>query len=365
MTLNQEMISEAVGRYEREMDRYIKLASRVAEICEEDIVEANAIRANVTFRAKMPRSLQGKLERFESDEDNGNGFDDVDDIFDNIDDLAGVRVSTYVEDDRQRVVDEIKKRFAGPEEQGVAIEKKDRDQAEGRKFYRATHCQVALDSDDLVGTYENLEADTCEVQVCSMLAHVWNEIEHDLAYKPSTGELSEAEKDSLEAIGHLTKSGDIAVRKLFEATEQRQKENVGRFEDVHDFVARMRDDEDVPELKELSNFANHARQLCDDLKALGVDSPEAVKEQILDGDHPLEDGYGLFDEFETWLSQNDPNSVSLDRDSSDILLVLLLKDRVQDVLDLHPMGRGRGRPPRIASIATRFKRMREEQEQSE
>ncbi len=44
---------------------------------------------------------------------------------------------------------------------------------------------------DLIGTYANVAGVPCEVQVCSMMAHVWNEIEHDLGYKPLTGELSE------------------------------------------------------------------------------------------------------------------------------------------------------------------------------
>jgi ppGpp synthetase/RelA/SpoT-type nucleotidyltranferase len=73
------------------------------------------------------------------------------------------------------------------------VEKKDQD---GR-FYRATHCQVALKAEDLVEPFDNLEGITCEIQVCSLLAHVWNELEHDLVYKPTTGTFSGRESDSL------------------------------------------------------------------------------------------------------------------------------------------------------------------------
>ena len=34
----------------------------------------------------------------------------------------------------------------------------------------------------MIGTYANVSDVPCEVQVCSMMSHVWNEIEHDLGY---------------------------------------------------------------------------------------------------------------------------------------------------------------------------------------
>ena len=36
----------------------------------------------------------------------------------------------------------------------------------GDSFYRATHCQVFLPEDELVGAYENLKGASCEIQVC-------------------------------------------------------------------------------------------------------------------------------------------------------------------------------------------------------
>lgn len=59
-TISEDTIKNAVLRYHREYDRYLKLSARVAEICRFEIVEGNAIRAQVTFRAKSPKSLEGK-----------------------------------------------------------------------------------------------------------------------------------------------------------------------------------------------------------------------------------------------------------------------------------------------------------------
>ena len=38
-----------------------------------------------------------------------------------------------------------------------------------------------------------------------MMAHVWNEIEHDLGYKPVTGSLSDQERNFLVMLGHAVR----------------------------------------------------------------------------------------------------------------------------------------------------------------
>ena len=48
MGIPDNVVADAVARYDRERDRYLKLAARVADICRADIVEANAIRGTST-----------------------------------------------------------------------------------------------------------------------------------------------------------------------------------------------------------------------------------------------------------------------------------------------------------------------------
>ena len=52
MTISEDAIKNAVLRYHREYDRYLKLSARVAEICRFEIVEGNAIRAQVTYNTE-------------------------------------------------------------------------------------------------------------------------------------------------------------------------------------------------------------------------------------------------------------------------------------------------------------------------
>src|SRR4249919_3815083 len=109
MTISDDTISRAVQRYHREYDRYLRLAARVAEICRSEIVEGNAIRAQVTSRAKSPKSLEGKLRRFAAT--GKKSIPDVDSVFEQIRDLAAVRVATYEQRDEDEVVRLICKRF--------------------------------------------------------------------------------------------------------------------------------------------------------------------------------------------------------------------------------------------------------------
>ena len=64
MAISDQIIAGAVARYDRERDRYIKLAARVADICRSNIVERHAVRAQITSRTKTVRSFEGKLRRF-------------------------------------------------------------------------------------------------------------------------------------------------------------------------------------------------------------------------------------------------------------------------------------------------------------
>jgi ppGpp synthetase/RelA/SpoT-type nucleotidyltranferase len=347
MPLTLEIIDEAVTRYRREYDRHLKLSEFVAAKCRR-IVEDNAIRATVQWRAKDPRGLDLKLRKYLADDERRHVFDSVDDVFEKIKDLAGVRITTYVENDRSKAVSQVEAAFAGPGDDHSAVtSEKDSHQS----FYRATHCQVILQEDELVGAYENLERTSCEIQVCSLLAHVWNEIEHDLGYKPLTGELSAEEEQALESLGQITQGGDGIINGLLMANERRLAQTQGEFLDVHDFVVRMRDS-----LSDVPDFSANSGQLYEELLALGLNTPGRIAEALF-GEDPSQTSLELAERLKHHLEERQDEVVSVDPGSSDRLLMLLLLDRAQAVIERHPAGRGQGRPPRIASVARRFLEM--------
>ena len=353
MALTPEQIIEAVARYEREYDRYTKLAELVYRRCQE-ILAKTSVRATVQRRAKAPTSLRKKLESIMLEGDRASRFNAVDDVFASMSDLSGVRIATYVESDRTRVVKEIEQEFAGPNgAENPHIDEKD-GKAKSR-HYRATHCQVRIPDEELDAASANLKGTSCEVQVCSLLAHVWNEIEHDLTYKPSGGSLDPTEKDLLDQLSNLTEAGDICIRQMLAATDRRLAERTGKFLDVHDFVARMRKD-----FPNATAFGDNAGQLLDELQRLGLDSPELVRSFLQpQGDSVDKTALALLNRFQSHLSSRGER-LFLDAASCDLLLVLLLEKKAADVVAARPAGPGLGRPSRLVLFARRFLDMQDQ-----
>lgn len=358
MPFSEDLIAPAVARYRRERDRYVKLADRVTEICREDVCEQNAIRAQVTFRVKTEKSFEGKLRRFCSQR--GRNYQNVDEIFQSIGDLAGVRISAYQEIDCERIAERLNGVLCDPDG-GIAIEldRKDKKEPQNQNYYRAIHTQVSLLADQLIGTYDNVGDISCEVQICTMIAHVWNEIEHDIGYKPDPGGPSTDENYHLNQLGLVVRQGDISISALMAAHDRRiatpVQEAAGNaparpFVDVHDFVSRMRDFSD----KAMPDFAENSGQLFDLLTHLGHTSPESISGTLPDFDPDTErERLGVFNDN---LVASGVEGLSLDPRTSDLMLIALIHRRDEEVREALKgrAGRGKGRPSRLHRIAVRY-----------
>ncbi|MDC3956919.1 hypothetical protein KEG38_23870 [Polyangium jinanense] len=348
MTIPDDVIKRAVQRYHREYDRYLKLCARVAEICRVEVVEGNAIRAQVTSRAKSPKSLEGKLRRFAAS--GKKDMPDVDAVFEQIRDLAAVRVATYEERHEDQIVQMVSKRFVDRSGHTPEPERKDKNRVDQNNFYRATHVEVFLRASDVVGTYSNVADVPCEIQVCSMMAHVWNEIEHDLGYKPMAGALSEQERKLLVMLGQSVRVGDGTIGNLFAETERRQREQGGAFTDVYDFVARVR-----PWFPD-TDFGRHAGALFEAFREIRLLTPDSIRKQ-LDVSPPMTESARIaVDEFSTQLAGLPDSRFSLDRNSSDLLLVLLLP-KIKRFLAALPADGGSDGVARVRWLAERFQEL--------
>jgi ppGpp synthetase/RelA/SpoT-type nucleotidyltranferase len=346
MATSEPIILQAVARYQREYDRYLKLCVRVAEICSSEIVEGNAIRAQVTFRAKSPKSLENKLRRYGAT--GSKDLPTVDSIFEQVGDLAAVRIAAYEQNDEKKVSDALCRRFLGRDGGKVTPDIKDKHQLDPQNFYRATHFEVYLPSPDLVGTYANVDGVPCEIQVCSMMAHVWNEIEHDLGYKPLTGVLSEDEKKMLVSLGHLSRSGDGTISQLLAATDARRADQTDTFTDVYDFVARIR--RWFPGV----DFGRNAGPLFEELQLLRLMTLAAIANQVGDVEKIAVTSKETIALLDSELRSRGETRYELEGNSADRLLVALLPKLARHILSNHPTGRGVGGPTRISWIASRF-----------
>lgn len=211
--LNEAVIDRAVEQYIAERDRFEKLASAVARTCT-DIIAHGRVRALVSSRTKRPESLRGKLVRYlnEGRQDKIELLDGPRSVLLHVGDLSAVRVATYAERDRGRAVDLVRQAFDA-DKSGSRCRVNIMDRETG---YRAVHCQVLLAPEILSNPgMENLRSTSCEVQVCGMFSHLWNEVEHDIRYKTHGADpASDQEVLDLEELERVVQSGDAVVDRL-------------------------------------------------------------------------------------------------------------------------------------------------------
>lgn len=208
-----KVIDDFIKQYNKEFDFYQKLSQMVASKIEDQLFK-RGIKAIVTHRAKRPDRLKDKLVKRNEEKK----YKSVDDIFQDIVDLAGIRVSLYFPSERD-IIDEIITEL-------FIIEKKKvfPNEAHTPKYtkrfsgYWATHYRVKLKEESLTKRYIDTLA---EIQVASVLMHAWSEVEHDLVYKPFSGDLSKEELAILDEINGLVLSGEIALERLQSAMAER------------------------------------------------------------------------------------------------------------------------------------------------
>lgn len=341
--LTDEHIAAVCDRFERERDRYEKLARFVAAKLDA-LLREGAVRYAVQWRVKDVDSLQRKLVA------KRDKYTDVDDVFERLSDFAAVRVLTYVESDRAAIVSLLETSFGGPA--GSATPTVDVKDGSGTKgHYRATHVQVGLSEDEAVGDNDNLADSSCEVQVCSLLAHAWNEIEHDLAYKPTTGDISEGEIRMLDSLGLTVEAGDGVIISLIQASDQRFANNEGVFVDRYDFLVRM-----GPYVEGLNAFDIGAGTVYQELVKRGFDTPQTIATRFLSGDWRAR-AAEIIEQYNVCCGLEGLTVVGEMRPgTADELLALMLPDYAEDIRDSYSTpGRG-GRKPRQAIIASRYLR---------
>lgn len=225
------IIDEFMSRYEREYDYYQEAARICQTYCETQLAQ-KGIRAIVTSRAKRPDRLRQKIKQRISEKN----YSCVNDIYEDIVDLAGVRIALYFPGDHEEVDKLIKaefivkksKSFPDPDKKDFTYEKR-------FSGYKARHYHVYLEDEHLI---EERYSKACiEIQVASVLMHAWAEVEHDLLYKPLSGELSDDEHATLDAINGLVLTGEIVLERLQKAQERRIGKKGSHFNDQYELAS--------------------------------------------------------------------------------------------------------------------------------
>lgn len=213
--LTDPQIEILVSRYAREMARYEGAAHFVEQRLRRAL-RAQALRAQISSRAKHPDDLREKLRRKRADP--RYAFPLLrDDLSATVTDLAGCRVMVYHPGDEGEAAHLVRRAFR-------RAPRPDADE-EHRKpsGYRATHLLVSIGDEEESAA---LHGAICEVQVTTIAAHLFNELEHHIQYKDTASPLTTAEVSHLEAVRGASAALEQMVGKLLDehaAAVSRQK----------------------------------------------------------------------------------------------------------------------------------------------
>ena len=302
------IIEEFMERYNRELDYYRKAAEICAQQCE-DGLESLGIRAIVTNRAKRSDKLLDKIRKRNKEK----SYQSAVDIYDDIVDLAGVRIALYFPGDRDTVRRFILNTFnlaSDPKEFPGKSKSSYKKRFSG---YWATHFRVRLRPDSLNDDGKRYADTKIEIQVASVLMHAWSEVDHDLVYKPQSGQLSEDEYAILDELNGLVMSGEIALERLQRAIETRVKGDKREFANHYELASHLYeslrsqkvkiDDQMMGDINVLFTLLEEAKlnsvsKLAPYVKNVSIDTEDRpIVQQIIDeiilADKALYDKYEL------------------------------------------------------------------------
>jgi ppGpp synthetase/RelA/SpoT-type nucleotidyltranferase len=196
------------------MARFEKTAAAVADRLRRELRAEGHLRYLLSFRAKHPEDLREKLKRKSSDD--RYAFERLmREIGEVVTDLAGCRVVVYTVPDEERVAKLVRRVFTLPDRVDA---KPPAIRREGG--YQATHTLVVApegqDDTSMRGTI-------CEVQVATVAAHLFNELEHDITYKQLGHRATAAERRLLSSVDRACKLADHLVEQLL---DERARGNV-------------------------------------------------------------------------------------------------------------------------------------------
>ena len=196
-----DLINQFIENYKKKLNFY-EMAGHIAARQLESALQAAGIRAMVTSRAKNPVRLKSKVQRRNSRRTVP--YKNMREIYEDIADLSGVRVSLYFPGDRDKANSLIADLFTIIETKQFPEQSKPPTYNKRFSGYWANHYRAHMKEESLDKTQQKYATARIEIQVASVLMHAWSEVEHDLVYKPLSGTLSEEE---LLPVRHLAGQG--------------------------------------------------------------------------------------------------------------------------------------------------------------
>lgn len=272
-----DLVDQFLARYTREYDFYSQAASITQQKLESEL-QAAGVRSIVTARAKSFSTLEQKCRKREAAR---GGYEAIDDIYDDIVDLAGARVALYFPAEIDHVDGAIARLFKVIERKEFPDKTKQRPGNPRFSGYTATHYRVQLKEDELGETEKRYAAARIEIQVASVLMHAWAEVEHNLVYKPLEGDLSEEEYALLDQLNGLVQAGEISLESLQKAGAARVATVNRKIRNHYELASLLLSSaEGLTDGPISDSGVGNIGLLFDFIEALGIDTPAALQPYI-------------------------------------------------------------------------------------
>ena len=186
-----------IDEYRANRANYVKLAAIVNGMIDDKSRDDKASIMQFTYRVKTEKSLYGKLLR------KPDRYHSVLDLSD----IVGFRIICYFSDQVDKIAELLKNMFIIDKENSIDKRKV---LAPSTFGYLSLHYICRLP--DTPQYPEEIRKIRFEVQIRSVLQHVWAEIEHDLGYKNEFGIPRDARREFARVAGLLETADDAFLR---------------------------------------------------------------------------------------------------------------------------------------------------------
>lgn len=231
-----DLINQFIENYKKKLNFY-ETAGHLAARQLESALQAAGIRAMVTSRAKSPGRLKSKVLRRNAKRTAP--YKNMREIYEDIADLSGVRVSLYFPGDRDKANSLIVDLFTILETKQFPEQSKPPSYNKRFSGYWANHYRAHMKEESLDNAQKKYATARIEIQVASVLMHAWSEVEHDLVYKPLQGTLSEEELAIIDELNGLVLAGEIALERLQSAGDERIKNKSETFGSQYELASYL------------------------------------------------------------------------------------------------------------------------------
>ena len=241
------VVDTFMNQYERWEHAHCHYYATAAKRFCKDLLQEGGIQGVVTCRAKELESLEKKIRNRGKE----NSYPNPDAIRADILDLSGARIALYYPDQKAEVQKLLKQNFEikgsnkdgkdGKEPRGKkVVETKEREKYEKRFFdYEGDHYYVKIPSHRLEKQYMD-KPHTVEIQVVTVIASAWSQVEHDILYKKITGSPTRDECRILDQVNGLVHMGELLLEQLYRNHQARLKLSDTRFIDKYDLGSFLR-----------------------------------------------------------------------------------------------------------------------------